>query len=121
MMYLIQILPNVRRQQLDDFPKDAKRSGKGGALHVKPGTREVTEDELKHIRKHHKDVSKCLVVLRKTEAPKAKAKPAPKPSNDPPPPPAAPADDEPDADEAKESEGEPTKPGRKAPASKKKK
>ena len=78
--YIVTVLRGVRPQQIEDFPEGCARSVKG-ALHVSPGTMELTEDELKHIRKHHKDVARRFHVVTtvgsKAAAPKPKAAPAP--------------------------------------------
>lgn len=55
--YIVAVMRGVTPCQIEDFPKGCARSVEG-ALHVSPGTMELTEDELKHIRKHHKDVAR---------------------------------------------------------------
>jgi len=71
-MPVIQFAPQAQPCQVEDFPKDAKRSH-AGALHVRPGvTATVTPAELEHLQK-----SKVpLRVLRATDpAPKGAPKP----------------------------------------------
>jgi len=73
--FIVTVRPGVSPHQIDDWPKDCERSCEG-SLHVKPGTYELTEGELKHIRKHHKALNRCLQVteVKPKEKPKAKAK-----------------------------------------------
>lgn len=60
---------------IDDFPADCKRSVKG-SLRVTPGVVYMTEDELKHVRKHHKDLARRLQVPPAPRKAAPKAKPA---------------------------------------------
>lgn len=83
--FIVTVQRAISPQQIEDFPEGCERSVEG-ALHVKPGTLELTEDELKHIRKHHKDVARRLHVAREVDKPKAakaelkpKAEPEPQP------------------------------------------
>ena len=68
----VTVLRGVQPQQIEDFPEDCERSSKG-SLHISPGTYELTEGELHHLRKHHKDVARRLTVL---PPPRPKEKPA---------------------------------------------
>lgn len=61
--FVVQVPRGVLPCQVDDFPKDCERSVKG-SLRVSPGVLELTEGELKHIRKHHKDLGRRFVVVR---------------------------------------------------------
>ena len=46
---LIRVPSKVGTLQVEGFPEDCKRSKKG-AIHIRPGTMQVTEDELAHIQ-----------------------------------------------------------------------
>lgn len=70
--------------QIEGFPADCARSQKG-ALHVRPGTMTITDGELSHIRKHHKEVARRFVVrpVVAKPAPVAAATPTPPPAEAP--------------------------------------
>jgi hypothetical protein len=87
-MVQVQIPTGVAPQQVEGFPADCARSVRG-SLHVRPGTLELTEGELAHLRKHHKDIARRLTVVTPKPAPKPvaapatkAAKPAPEPAGD---------------------------------------
>ena len=88
-MPLIHIPVGVAPCQVDDFPKDAERSCKG-ALHLRPAsTKEVTNDELAHLKtapQHGKLAARLSVVevAKKTEPQPVQPKPRrPKPPPEP--------------------------------------
>lgn len=68
-MVHVQVPTGVAPRQVEGFPKGCDRSVKG-ALHIRPGTMEMTEGELAHVRKHHKEIARRLIII------KAKALPA---------------------------------------------
>jgi len=61
-MQTITILYGASLCQIDDFAIDDERSVKG-ALHIFPGTIEITNDELNHIKKKYVNLYKCIVVI----------------------------------------------------------
>ncbi|MGD9749391.1 MAG: hypothetical protein AB7W59_00185 [Acidimicrobiia bacterium] len=71
-MIHVQVPSGVTPRQIEGFPADCERSVKG-SLHVKPGTLLVTEGELEHLRKHHKDVARRLRVVGPVKEPAAPA------------------------------------------------
>jgi hypothetical protein len=83
--------PTVGTRQIDGFPSDCERSVQG-ALHVRPGSMQLTEGELEHIRKHHKDVARRLTL--KPARPAKAAEPAKTPTTLPAPPDEAEGDTE---------------------------
>ncbi len=77
--YIVHVPRGLEPCQIDDFPEGCKRSVKG-SLRLAPGILELTEDEFKHLRKHHKDLGRRLrMVNHDTVTPKA----APPPKVDP--------------------------------------
>jgi len=62
-LYIVRVPRGMPPCQVDDFPAGCLRSRKG-ALHITPGTVEMTKDELAHIRKHHKDVGRRLIEVQ---------------------------------------------------------
>jgi hypothetical protein len=81
-MVIVQVARGVQPFQLEDFPKDAKRSVEKGALHFRPGTKVITDDEWTRlqalIEKERKDLTNKIVVVSKSpdkKASKAKEKP----------------------------------------------
>jgi hypothetical protein len=82
-MVQVQVPTGVAPQQVEGFPQDCVRSVRG-SLHVRPGTLELTEGELAHLRKHHKDIARRLTVVTPKPVPPpvkaAPAKPAPAPA-----------------------------------------
>lgn len=79
-MSVIQFRTNAVLEQVEDFPKDCKRTEEG-AFHVRPGaTRVVTSAELAHLKKRG-----CrLIVIRESDPPKGPEK-ASEPATEPPP------------------------------------
>lgn len=82
-MVIVQIARGVQPFQLEDFPKGAKRSVEKGALHFRPGTKVITDDEWKRlqtlIEKDRKDLTNKVFFVSKSpdkKASKAKEKPA---------------------------------------------
>jgi hypothetical protein len=88
-MPLIHIPVGVAPCQVDDFPQDAERSCKG-ALHFRPAsTKEITADELAHLRaapQHKKLAARlCVVdVVVKAAPSQSVATPTPTPTPMPP-------------------------------------
>lgn len=91
-MALVQVPIGVSACQVDDFPKDCKRSRKG-ALYIRPrSTLVLTPDELDHLKAKHGNVASKLIVVgvdegkarslakkeAKGEKPDAKVEPEPK-------------------------------------------
>lgn len=69
---VVQVPRGTAPCQVDDFPKGCQRSVQG-SLRVTSGTLLLTEGELKHLRKHHKALSRRLRVVgehKPKEAPK---------------------------------------------------
>ena len=81
-MVIVQIARGVQPFQLEDFPKDAKRSVEKGALHFKPGTKVITDDEWERLQKllskERKDLANKVIVVSKSPDKKA-SKPKEKP------------------------------------------
>jgi hypothetical protein len=62
-MALVQVPIGVSACQVDDFPKDCKRSRKG-ALYIRPrSTLVLTPDELDHLKAKHGSVASKLIVV----------------------------------------------------------
>jgi len=81
--YTVQVPRGVLPCQIDDFPakvgdgddqRDFHRSCKG-SLRITPGDLSVSENELKHLRKHHKGVARRLVVVGERSPAKSKHSP----------------------------------------------
>lgn len=81
--FIVQVPRGVSPCCIDDFPSEVS-DGKGkprkfarsveGSMRITPGDLAVTGDELRHLRKHHKDVARRLqVVCERPERPKPKA------------------------------------------------
>ncbi len=79
--YTVQVPRGVAPCQPDDFPKTVKdKDGKDrpfqrsrpGSLRITPGDLAVTEDELKHLRKHHKSLARRLRVVGERKEPPPK-------------------------------------------------
>jgi hypothetical protein len=66
---IILVNNGLRPCQVDDFPLDCERSSIG-SLYFKPGTMEITKDELKHIRKYHKNINRKLSIIFNGPMPK---------------------------------------------------
>lgn len=91
-MALVQVPIGVTACQVDDFPKDCKRSRKG-ALYIRPrSTLVLTPDELDHLKAKHGSVASKLIVVgvdegkarslaktAKAEKPEAKVEPKEEP------------------------------------------
>lgn len=73
-MPTIVIPSHIRPQQVEDFPAEAPRTVKG-AMHIRPGTMEVTPEELKHLQMKHAKALRGMYVL--PEAPPATAETPP--------------------------------------------
>lgn len=78
--FIVVIPRGVEPQQVDDFPEGCPRHREhAGALHISPGCFELTEGEIKHIRKHHKDLARRLQVVKelvpKPKTPSKESKP----------------------------------------------
>ena len=69
-LYIVQVPRGTIPCQIHDFPEKCERHKKG-SLRIAPGTLELTKDELHHIRKHHKDIGRRLIEVRKSAISKA--------------------------------------------------
>lgn len=95
-MPFVRIAATVMAVQIEDFPKEAKRSC-SGSLHIRPGSAELTADELEHIQTTRPELFEQMHVSGTDEqleaSRKALTEPAPEPT---PPPDASPAADVPE-------------------------
>ncbi len=86
--YTVQVPRGTPPCSIDDFPAKIKdEDGKdrdfqrsvAGSLRITPGDLGVTKDELKHLRKHHKDLARRLRVVGERAERPTKDEDAPKP------------------------------------------
>lgn len=61
-MITVHVPAGIAATSVDDFPAGCERSVTG-SLRVRPGTLVITDDELAHLRKHHKAVARRLVLV----------------------------------------------------------